>query len=461
MKFKINSKYFRWGLTAFSVLAAAIAFYYFIFHSSNIRLGFDMVINILMPVVFGLIIAYLLTPILNFVEDKILIPAFNKCRIRETSGRRKFIRGIGILITAFLFVAIIYVLISMLISQIVPSIEGIVVNFDSYINNVIQWVNQVLDDNPDIGKYMTGAIEKYSEQLEEWLNQLIPGTATLIKTVSISFINILDVLWDFAIGFIISIYVLASKERFAGQAKKIIYALFEKDTANTIIRNFRFTHKTFVGFLSGKIVDSIIIGILCFIGTSIMKTPYAMLISLIIGVTNIIPFFGPFLGAIPSILLIFVVDPMHPLNCLYFAIFALALQQFDGNILGPKILGSSTGLTGFWVIFSITLFGGLFGVAGMIVGVPIFAIIYSGIRSAINSRLEKRELPCETVEYEKLDYVDEEGIHLIPEESRRERGRRRKKTDQENAGNKEEGEVKERDRIDNQEKEEKERTGRK
>lgn len=461
MKFKINSKYFRWGLTAFSVLAAAIAFYYFIFHSSNIRLGLGTVINILMPVVFGLIIAYLLTPVLNFVEDKILIPACNKCRIRETKGRRKFIRGIGILITAFLFVALIYVLISMLVSQIVPSIEGIVVNFDSYINNVIQWVNRVLDDNPDIGRYMTGAIERYSEQLENWLNQLIPGTATIIKTLSISFINILDVLWDFVIGFIISIYVLASKERFAGQAKKVIYALFEKDTANTIIRNFRFTHKTFVGFLSGKIVDSIIIGILCFIGTSIMRTPYAMLISLIIGVTNIIPFFGPFLGAIPSILLIFVVDPMHPLNCLYFAIFALALQQFDGNILGPKILGSSTGLTGFWVIFSITLFGGLFGVPGMIVGVPIFAIIYAGIRSAVNTRLMKRKLPCKTAEYENLDYVDEEGIHPIPEEARRRRGRRRKKAEQENEERKEEGEIEEGDRTEGQEKEGEEREERK
>lgn len=426
MKFKINNKYFRWGMTGFCVLAAAIAFYYFIFHSSNIKLGFSTLIGILMPVVFGLVMGYLLTPILNFVEERILIPLCNKCRIKESARRKKFIRGIGILITAFLFVALIYVLIAMLVSQIVPSIQGIVVNFDSYIDNVMNWINQLLEDNEDIGEYVTRTIDKYSEQLEEWLQQLIPGTASLIKTVSISLINVLDVLWDFVIGFIISIYVLASKERFAAQAKKIIYAFFEKDTANIIIRNFRFTHRTFIGFLSGKIVDSIIIGILCFIGTTLMGTPYAILISLIIGVTNIIPFFGPFLGAIPSILLIFVVNPMEPLNCLYFAIFALALQQFDGNILGPKILGSSTGLTGFWVIFSITVFGGLFGVPGMIVGVPIFAIIYAGIRAAVNIRLEKRALPCETMVYEKLDYIDEEGIHPITEETKRRRRQRRK-----------------------------------
>ncbi len=418
MKFKINNKYVRWGLTAFLVIAASITFYYFIFHSSNITGGIKMIVGILMPVVFGLVTAYLLTPILNFMEGKVLIPLFDKFRIKNTSGRKKVIRGIGILITAFFFVALIYLLIFMLISQIVPSVQGIITNFDAYANNVSNWITQILEDNPDFGEYISKTLDKFSDQLEDWLNHLLPGTATLLRTVSLSFINTLDVLWDFVIGFIISIYVLASKEHFAGQAKKILYALFEKDTANKIIRNFRFTHRTFIGFLSGKIIDSIIIGILCFIGTTLMETPYAILISLIIGVTNIIPFFGPFLGAIPSIILIFVVDPMHPLNCVYFAIFALALQQFDGNILGPKILGSSTGLTGFWVIFAITLFGGLFGVLGMIVGVPIFAIIYTAIRAVICTRLEKRNLPAETMEYENVDYIDEDGFHSVTPKSR-------------------------------------------
>ena len=142
-----------------------------------------------------------------------------------------------------------------------------------------------------------------------------------------------------------------------------------------------------------------------------MKTPYAMLISLVIGVTNVIPFFGPFLGGIPCTILIFVVDPMHPLNCVYFALFVLALQQFDGNILGPKILGSSTGLTGFWVIFSITFFGGLFGVGGMIVGVPIFAVFYAAVRAVIETMLKNKKLPGETARYENVDYIDEEGFH--------------------------------------------------
>ena len=416
MKFKLNNKYVRWGVTAFLVIVAGITFYYFVFHSSNIRSGVKMITDILMPVVVGMAIAYLLTPILNFIEKKLLYPLCNRLRIKESKKKNSIIRGVGILITAFLFVALIYVLLYMLISQIVPSVQNIISNFDAYTSNFTRWLNQTMNDNPEVQAYLVRTFNKYSTELESWITDILPNTGQLIKTVSLSILGVVGVLWDFVIGFIISIYVLASKEKFAGQAKKISYALFEKDTANTVIKNFRFTHKTFIGFLGGKIVDSIIIGILCFIGTSILKTPYAALVSVIVGVTNIIPFFGPFLGAVPSALLIFVVDPLHPLNCLYFVIFIIVLQQVDGNIIGPKILGSSTGLAGFWVIFAITLFGGLFGVFGMIIGVPIFAVIYAGIRSGLNILLSKKEMPTELEKYQNLDYVDEEGIHDMPEE---------------------------------------------
>lgn len=416
MKFKLNNKYVRWGLTAFLVLAAAITFYYFVFHSSNIAAGFHTIIDVLMPVVFGMAIAYLLTPILNFLEGRVLIPLFDKLKIKKTAKRKSVIRGIGILITVFLFLAMLYALVAMLISQIVPSVEGIISNFDSYTDNVITWINQIFKDDTELGKYATKTIDGILAELEKWLKDIIPTTVALIRTISVSVMNMLSVIWDFVIGFIISIYVLASKERFAGQIKKIIFALFERDIANITIRNFRFTHRTFIGFLGGKVIDSICIGILCFIGTSIMKTPYPALVSVIIGVTNVIPFFGPFLGAIPSTILIFVVDPMHPLNCVYFVIFVLVLQQFDGNVLGPKILGDSTGLTGFWVIFAITLFGGLYGVLGMIVGVPIFAVIYAAVKAIISTLLENKKLPKESEEYENLEYIDEEGFHELPHE---------------------------------------------
>ena len=425
MKFHKDNKFFHWGLTAFLVIAASISFYYLVFHSSNISAGFQRIMGILMPVVFGLAIAYLLAPVLNFLEQKALFPLCRKCGIKESPRQRSLVRGVGILVTCFLFVAMIYAVIAMTVSQVVPSVQGVILNFDSYTNNVISWINQTLEDNPEFGDYATKTIDRFSNQLEVWLNEILPNTASLIMTVSLSVINVLDVMKDFAVGFIISVYVLASKERFAGQAKKICYAIFRRDTANVVIRNFRFTHRTFIGFLGGKIVDSIIIGLLCFVGTSLMQTPYAVLISVIIGFTNIIPFFGPFVGAIPSIILIFAVDPTH---CVYFAIFILALQQFDGNILGPKILGSSTGLAGFWVIFAITLFGGLMGVFGMIVGVPIFAVIYAVAKSVINSMLDQKSMPVETKKYETVEYVDETGFHEIVPEEKPADGRRRGKS---------------------------------
>ncbi len=217
-------------------------------------------------------------------------------------------------------------------------------------------------------------------------------------------IGVFKALWNLIIGFIISIYLLGSKEKFAGQAKKIVYAVFDRKAGNELISNFRFIHGTFIGFLGGKIVDSIIIGIICFVCTSVIGTPYSILVSVIIGLTNIIPFFGPWIGGIPSALLVLMVDPKQ---ALYFGILIIVIQQFDGNILGPKILGDSTGLSGFWVIFSITIFGGLFGVLGMVVGVPIFAVFYAGVKSMVNRSLHKRSLPTDLSPYMTVGQIEE------------------------------------------------------
>ncbi|HOO28395.1 MAG TPA: AI-2E family transporter, partial [Lachnospiraceae bacterium] len=200
-------------------------------------------------------------------------------------------------------------------------------------------------------------------------------------------------------------YLLASKELFCAQAKKLSYALLREERANNLINNMRFANKTFGGFLVGKILDSLIIGIICFVGTSILKIPYALLISVIVGVTNMIPFFGPYLGAIPCAIILIMINPM---KCLIFLIFILILQQFDGNILGPKILGNSTGLSSFWVIFAITIFGGLLGILGMFIGVPLFAVIYSAIKTFVNQRLIKKQLPADTTFYMGSDYHSKE-----------------------------------------------------
>ncbi len=411
MKFKLNNNYTKWGFTAFCVLAATIMFYYLIFHSSNLFSGLTELFDILLPVVLGLITAYLLSPVMNFIEYRIVEKIFDFFKIKKNVKRDKWSRVLAILLACVLFFAVVYVMILLFLAQIIPSIQNLVNNFDTYANNIYNWANKLMEDYPELGENLLALLERYSGEVEKFLNEtVISATSEVIKKISLSIIGVIAALWDFLIGFIIAIYVMSNKEKYAGIAKKMIYAFYERDTANVIISNARFVHGTFIGFVGGKIVDSLIIGLLCWIGTSLLQTPYAPLISLIIGVTNIIPFFGPFLGAIPSILLIFVVDPLHPLNAVYFMLFVFFLQQLDGNFIGPKILGSSTGLESFWVIFAITLFGGLWGVPGMIIGVPLFAVIYAAIRGVVNQFLRKKNLPEETEAYLYVENIDDDDI---------------------------------------------------
>ena len=225
----------------------------------------------------------------------------------------------------------------------------------------------------------------------------------IIGNVSSGVISVLIWFKNILIGLIVMIYMLNIKDQFVAQAKKITYGIFSVAWANRLIKETRFIHKVFGGFIIGKIVDSLIIGVLCFVCLSFMKMPYTLLVSVIVGVTNIIPFFGPFIGAVPSAFLILLVSPVQ---CLYFLIFILLLQQFDGNILGPKILGDSTGISSFWVLFSILLFGGLLGFAGMIIGVPAFAVIYRLVGDIINEQLRRKKLSVRTRDYKDLDYVE-------------------------------------------------------
>lgn len=416
-KWNWNNKYIGWGVTSFIVIFCSLIVYYLLFHGSKLLENMKMILDILMPVIFGLVIAYLLTPTLNYLEHKVFLPISRKLGIKESRRRAVVSRGLGIFVTICVFFFTIAALIYMMVSEIVPSIANIAANFDSYVDNITNWLNNILKDNADVQEFTLKLVDRYSDELDAWFNTtVLARTSEILKTISQGVIGSLKVVWNLILGIIISIYVMLNKERFSGQFKKILYAFFDANTANIIVNNFKFTHRTFSGFISGKVLDSILIGCLCFMGTGIMHTPYAALISVIVGVTNVIPFFGPYLGAIPSIILIFIVDPLHPLNCLYFVVFILVLQQFDGNILGPKILGSSTGLTSFWVIFAITFFGGIWGVFGMLVGVPIFAIIYAAIRSVVNTMLRKKDLPTASELYTYVCAVDKIGLHeFIPE----------------------------------------------
>ncbi len=418
MNFRWDKKYLHWGITAFLVVCGGICFYYLLFHNDNLRSGFWGLCNIIMPVVDGFVLAYLLAPVLNHVERRLLYPAcayVTHTRQQNFSVKtKKKLRKIAILVTLAFVSAVLYCFFSIVIQQLIDSIRSIIQQFPYYIHNLEVWILEVFDSNRELEQTLGTMLERYSPRLEAWMeNDLLPQANALLRMISTGLIgNVIGLakgLWNLLIGFIISIYLLDGKECFAGQGKKIIYSLFQTETANVFISNVRFIHKTFIGFVSGKIVDSIIIGIICYVGTNLMGTPYAVLVSVIIGVTNIIPFFGPYMGAIPSAILILMVNPTQ---CLYFIIFIFVLQQFDGNILGPKILGDSTGLGSFWVIFSITLFGGLFGIIGMVIGVPVFAVFYAGIKAVTNHRLEEKRLPTSTGAYIDVLSVAQNGTFI-------------------------------------------------
>ena len=387
---KIEKKYISWGIVAIVVICVCTSFVYVLFNHQKVLSGMSNLWKILMPVIDGIVLAYLITPILNFIENNFIRKLFDKLQIKESPKKQKRIRFISIIIALIFVIFIVTLFFRMIIPQLLLSVQSIIFQFPMYINNLYVWVTNLLIKNPELEDVFNQLYNHYSANLTQFLQEdILPRANTLLKTLSLSVFSVLKALWNFVIGFIISIYMLSSKETFCRQARELAYACFEKTRALAVIKSVRFVHKTFIGFLGGKIVDSAIIGVICFICTSIIGTPYGVLISCIVGVTNVIPFFGPYIGAIPSALLVLMVNPRQ---CLYFVIMILILQQVDGNIIGPKILGDSTGLSSFWVIFSITLFGGLFGVLGMIIGVPVFAVIYTAVKYWVRDRLKKAAL---------------------------------------------------------------------
>ena len=416
MKFQWDKKYLYWGITAFIVIACSIMFYDLMHNTSLIISFVSTTINITKPIIYGLIIAYLLSPIVDNLSAVFL----KLCRKTKWDSNspivKKRIRSVSVLLTMVLAIALIYGLFALVVPQLITSITNIAAQFPVYEQNLEAIITKLLVDNPQIESMIKNMLAEYSGELTAWINkEFIPQINEFIKNFSVGLIGFIKVIWNLVIGLIISIYVLGSKELYAGQSKKIIYALFSEKHANNIIKDCRFVNKTFGGYISAKLVDSLIIGMLCFIGTTILNMPYALLVSVIVGVTNIIPFFGPYIGAIPSILLILMVDPM---KALYFTIFVLLLQQFDGNFLGPKILGGSTGLSGFWVIFSITLFGGYWGVIGMAIGVPVFAVLYAFARRYANQLLHKKQLTTDSLQYMNVEEIVDNKFVPIKKQKR-------------------------------------------
>ncbi len=400
--------YFTVGLTAFLVIAAAVIFFFFLFRMNTISRFFNRLVSVLQPIIIGFVIAYLLAPIAGFFERHLIKLCLSKGKQKKLNKRlSSMIWYISIFLSLVVACFFIYVLGSLIIPELYITIIGIIKDMPGHIDSFTNWVNDTLDNNQMIADYAKQGIVTLTKYFENWVEtDLLSKVNTWFNYFATGVIGVINVVKNLLIGIIVSIYVLVEKEHFAAQGKMIIYALFKTRPANVIIETLRQSNKIFGGFVIGKIVDSLIIGVLCFIGLTFLKMPYTLLISVIVGVTNVIPFFGPFIGAIPSAVLIIFIDP---LKCLYFLIFVLVLQQIDGNIIGPTILGDSTGLSAFWVIFSILASSGLFGLIGMLIGVPVFAVIYYIVSTYIEYRLTSKELKNTSTDYEHLDRIDTDG----------------------------------------------------
>lgn len=411
-------KYLYISLAGAVGVILCIVFFFMLFRFDKMLAFLGIVKSILMPFIYGAVIAYLLTPVCNFIEKHLKVILKKKMKNQDRAGKLAGAAGITLSILFGIFV--IYLLLAMVLPQVFTSIRGIVAVLPENVTKWSEWIQQRLEDNEVLGNYVNQLGGTLYINVENWLEtKLIPNMQTIVSGVSAGLISALIVVKNILIGIIAAIYMMANRRRFAAQAKKILYSLFKTDRANDILEEMRFIDKMFGGFISGKLLDSLIIGFLCFFCMNLMNMPYTMLISVIVGVTNVIPFFGPYFGAVPSALIVLTVSPV---KCIYFLLFILVLQQFDGNFLGPKILGNSTGLSSFWVLFSILLFGGLFGFVGMIIGVPAFAVIYDLIGKMANRLLRERNLTTDTGTYQELATVKrtEDGWMYVQNETEEE-----------------------------------------
>lgn len=394
MKIDWNRKYTTIAVYAVLVVVASLVCYNMLHNFTSYKAAFRRMIGILLPVIYGFSIAFVLNPVECFFEKKVWP------RVSRGKLSAKWNRGIAVFSTYVVAILVIAVFLSVVIPQVTSSIAGIVSNLSAYFNGVTGWLNSLSNMLPK-EEIFQETLEKINESAQtileafySWLSALLPMALNATKNLTTGLTNLV-------LGIIISIYFLFGKERFFAQLKKVLYALFPQDFVKRLIDVTHTSNRIFSGFISGKLLDSLIIGILCFVGMSLFRMPMAMLVSVIVGVTNVIPYFGPFIGAIPSALIVFLVDPI---KALWFVFFVIFLQQFDGNILGPRILGDSIGLPAFWVIFAILLFGGYFGVFGMFVGVPAFAVIYSVLKIWMEGRLSRKNMPTDTKSYASEDH---------------------------------------------------------
>ncbi|MBR4026671.1 MAG: AI-2E family transporter [Lachnospiraceae bacterium] len=392
------------GVTAFLTFCSCILVFFFMYRNKQFSEAFDKLLKAAEPIIIGLVLAYLLIPVQKFLDVPIKNYLINKSKVKEEKAKKiaKTLSITGAIVFLFIVIAL---LIAIIVPALTTSVMGLIDAMPGYVESFVAWIKESRLGDSDAAYIISEVITTMTVTLEKWAtNELLPEAQRYIGQITSGVFSFIKTILNFIIGIIVAVYVMSIKETLVGQAKKLVYAFFSVNKGNRIIRTVRKSNEIFGGFIIGKIVDSAIIGVIAYFGCLILKMPSTILIAVIIGVTNVIPFFGPFIGAIPAILLVLIQSPIH---AVYLAIFILVLQQVDGNIIGPKILGDTTGLSSFWVLFAILIAGGIFGFLGMLLGVPVFAVIYYILQENIAYRMKKRKLPNETEKYVHLVAIDD------------------------------------------------------
>ena len=380
MKREEDKLYIKWGITAASVVITGLLFYFLLEKLDQVSIGVEAAMRILRPFIYGAVLAYLLAPACNSME-KLCVKWFG-------DKHAKAYGALAIMISITLTVLIISMILLIIVPNTIRSLVGILNTLPGQINEASDRIEAMLVDDPELRVWWENIVKQISDAIVNWReNGMMPLARSLLSGTATYVTSFLTFLKDMLLALVIAVYLLAARKKFAAQARLFLRGVCPEKWTQRVEEETHYADHMFNGFFMGKLLDSAIVGVLCFFGCLIFGFSPAPLISVIIGVTNIIPFFGPFIGAIPCALLLLLNDPVQ---CLMFVIFILVLQQLDGNVIGPRILGNTTGLSGFWVTFAILLFGGLWGIPGMIVGVPLFAVIYDLSKTVIYSRLHAR-----------------------------------------------------------------------
>ena len=401
MKHPERKPYLYWMLAGFGAISLSVIFFFLLYRLQSVEEILDEIVNILMPFVYGGVVAYLLRPMCNWYSDGF--------RQLMKGKHDRLAEAMAITCSILTGLLVVYLLIIMIAPQLYYSAASLWDTIPEKVDQLIVWATATFGENEVVLNYFNAGYQAIYTALDKWAEEiLVPQVTNIVSGVGMGVWKVLLFLKNLLIGIIVAVYLLASRKKFGRQGVMVIRSIFKPKWADLVLEEIAYIDKMFGGFIDGKIVDSAIIGVLCYVGCSIFKFPNALLVSAIVGVTNVIPFFGPFIGAVPSILLILIESPI---KALWFSLFVLGLQQLDGNIIGPRILGNHTGISSFWVLFSILLFGGLWGLVGMIVAVPLFAVIYDIIKRLVKRGLKKNE--CHDV----LRDYDRDFNGIEPEDS--------------------------------------------